>query len=68
MEPQLDEAPWAPRAAAHKRAAEQGKAQRKRDAVCTPFLNTGQLALHYLRYIIAGEIAGAWQKLGCMLA
>ena len=28
----------------------------------TSFLNTGQLALAYLRYIIAGELAGAWGK------
>ena len=28
------------------------------------FLNTGQLDLAYLRYIITGELAGAWNKFG----
>ena len=30
----------------------------------TPFLNSALLALHYLRCIIAGEVAGARQRLG----
>ena len=30
----------------------------------TSFLNTGQLALAYLRYIVAGGIAGVWTKFG----
>ena len=30
----------------------------------TSFLNIGQLALAYLRYSIAGEIAGNWAKFG----
>ena len=30
----------------------------------TSFLNTGQLALAYLRYVVAGELAGAWAKFG----
>ena len=30
----------------------------------TPFLNSAQPALRYLRYVIAAEVAGAWQKLG----
>ena len=32
----------------------------------TPDLNTGQLDLHYLRYIVAGEAAGAWDEFGAM--
>ena len=30
----------------------------------TSFLNAGQLALAFSRYVIAGEIAGAWAKFG----
>ena len=66
--PKLNLAPWARLDATQKRAAEQGKARRKRIAVRTPFLYTGQLSLHYLRYIIAREVAGGWRKLGGMVA
>ena len=62
--PKLNEAPLAPQGAARKRAAEQGEARQKRNAVYTPFLNAGQLALRCLRYIIAAEVAGVWQKPG----
>ena len=32
----------------------------------TPFSDTGQLALHYLRYVIAVKVAGAWDRFGGM--
>ena len=62
--PRLWEAPWALQDPAHKRAAESERSRQKRNAVKTSFLNTGQLALAYLRYIIAGELSGAWSKFG----
>ena len=67
-EPTLNGAPWAPRDAARNHAAEQGKARQKRRAVGTSPLDAGQLALHYLRYITAGEVAGAWQRPGGVVA
>ena len=66
LQPKLNGAPSAPEDTGYKRAAEQERARRKRNAARTPFPNTGQLAQHYLRYIISGEVAGAWQKLGGM--
>ena len=48
-----------------------GGNRQERNAAKTSFLNTGQLALAYPRYIIAGELAGAWAKidgLGALLA
>ena len=64
MAPKLWEAPWTLQDPAHKRAAEAERSRQKRNAVKTSFLNTGQLALAYLRYIIAGELSGAWTKFG----
>ena len=40
------------------------KNRKKRNAVQTSFLNTGQLALANLRYIAAGGLAGARTKFG----
>ena len=65
LEPKISEAPWAPQGAAHKRANEQERA-RHADALQPPVLNAAQPALHYPRYIIAVEVAGAWQRLGGM--
>ena len=62
--PKLWEAPWALQDPTHKRAAESERSRQKRNAVKTSFLNTGQLALTYLRYIMAGELSGAWTKFG----
>ena len=62
--PKLGEAPWTLQDPAHKRAAETERSRQTRNAVKTSFLNTGQLALSYLRYIIAGELTGAWTKFG----
>ena len=62
--PKLWEAPWALQGPAHKRAIEAERRRQKRSAVKTSFLNTGQLALSYLRYVIAGDLAGAWTKFG----
>ena len=62
--PKLWEAPWTLQGPAHKRAIEAERNRQKRNAAKTGFLNTGQLALAYLRYIIAGEFAGAWTKFG----
>ena len=62
--PKLWEAPWSLQDPAHKRAGEAERSRQKRNAAKTSFLNTGQLALAYLRYIIAGELSGAWTKFG----
>ena len=50
---------------ARQRAAGAGKARRRRNGAKTIFLNTRLLALTYLRYIVAGEIAGDWGNFGC---
>ena len=42
------------------------KSRQRRNAAETAFLNTGQLSLAYLRYIIVGELAGAWAEFGGM--
>ena len=65
--PNLGEAPWAKRDPVHGRAAEAERA-RQRPSPKSSLLKTGQLALAYLRYIIAGEIAGARAKFGWLRA
>ena len=62
--PKLWDAPWTIQDPAHKRAIEAERNRQKRNSVKTSFLNTGQLALAYLRYITAGELAGAWSNFG----
>ena len=57
LAPKLGGGPWASHGPARKRAFEAEKNRQKRNDVKTSFLNTGQLALAYLRYIIAGELA-----------
>ena len=64
LAPKLGESPSAPHDPARKRAFEAGGNRQERNAAKPSFLNTGQLALAYLRYIIAGELAGAWNKFG----
>ena len=41
-----------------------GRPRRRRISAKTGSLNAGQLALAYLRYIIAGEIGGARKEVG----
>ena len=64
LAPKINEAPLALQGPTHKRATEAERSRQKRNDVKTSFLNTGQLALALLHYIIAGEIAGAWAKFG----
>ena len=52
LAPKLRGAPWTLQDPDHKRAVEAEKSRQKRNAAKTSFLNTGQLALAYLRYII----------------
>ena len=47
-----------PQDPASKRAADAEEARRRRSGAETRFLDTGQLALAYLRYVVAGETAG----------
>ena len=64
LPPKLGGAPWAPQVPARKRASGAYKARRRRNDVATRFLQTGQLALPYLRYAASGEIAGACENFG----
>ena len=64
LAPRLGESSWALQDPARERASEAEKNRQKGNAVMTSFLNTGQLALVYVRYIIAGELAGGWTKFG----
>ena len=48
------------------RVAKAGKARQRKNKVRTSFLNTGQLARHYPRFIVAGEVAGSSDKFGGM--
>ena len=59
LAPRLSEALWPLQYPARERALEAEKNRQHRNDVKTSFLNTGQLALAYLRDIIAEEIAGA---------
>ena len=60
LPPKLGEAPWAPQDPASRRADEAQKARQRRNELKTSFWNTGQLALPYSRYSVAGELAEAW--------
>ena len=64
LAPKLGEAPWAIQGPAHKRANEAEKSRQRRNDVKTSSLNTEQLALAHLRYIVAGEIDLAPKKFG----
>ena len=64
LAPKSGEAPWAIQDPAHGRAYEGEKSRQRRNDVETSYLNTRHLELAYLRYIVAGEIAGAWEKCG----
>ena len=64
LRPELGKAPWAPRDPVHRRAAEAEKARRPRNDAKVGLLNAGQVALPYLRYIVDGEIPGAWDNFG----
>ena len=44
--------------------SKRAKGSSSKNVARTPFLNSAQLAPHYLRYIVAGEVAGAWWKRG----
>ena len=57
-------APRAPHFPAFKRAEEVEKVRRRRNDVKTSPLNTGQLALSYMRCVAAGAISGAWGHFG----
>ena len=56
--------PRAPHFPERKGAAGAGRARQRRNDVETSFLMSGQLAPSYLRYIVAGEIAGDWEQFG----
>ena len=62
--PNFSEAPRALQDPAGRRAAEAERARRRRNSAKSIFTNSGLLDLAYLRYVIAGEIAGAWAEIG----
>ena len=64
--PKLNEAPWVAQDPDYKRARENEKLRQQRNGVKTLFMNSSQLSLAYLRYIVAGEVAGAWDAFGGM--
>ena len=64
--PKLNEAPRVAQDPDCKRACENEKLRQQRNGVQTLFMNSQQLTLPYLRYIIAGEVAGAWEASGGM--
>ena len=47
-----------------KRAAEADRNRRRRNSVSTGVWAAAQVALHYLRYDMANEVAGAWKNSG----
>ena len=62
--PQLFDAPWATQGPARERAAAGGEVRQRISSVKTGLSDTGQPAHAYLRYVVAGEIAGARAKFG----
>ena len=56
--------PWAPQHPIRRKVKKAGKGHQRRNGGRRAFLSTGQLALHYLRYITAGEVANALPKFG----
>ena len=62
--PKLMDAPWTPKGADVKRAAQAAEAKQKRSGVKESYPSLAQLMLAHLRAIVAGEVAGAWQKFG----
>ena len=66
LPPELNEAPWVIQDPDYKRACGNGKARQQKNGAGALFMNTGQLSLAYLRYIIASEVAGAWGASGGM--
>lgn len=62
--PHLHGPPWAPQHPIRRKVKKAGKGRQRRNGGRRAFLSTGQLALHYLRYITAGEVANALPKFG----
>ena len=62
--PKLPDAPGSPQDAGSKRAQDGEKLRQRRNYVKTSCQIAGQLALSYLRYIVAGEVAGTWVNFG----
>ena len=62
--PRLHEAISAPQGPINRRANDAARNRRRRSESTTSFLNMGQLASNYLRFAIAGEVAGAWSNAG----
>ena len=62
LTPKIAEAPRAPQYPIHTRAAEAERDRRRRNAAKTVFSGAEKLARHYLRYVAAGGIVGAWAQ------
>ena len=62
--PKLTETPWVAQDPDYKQSCENDQARQPRNGVKTLFMNSSQLTLSYLRYIITGEVAGSWRAFG----
>ena len=56
--------PWRLDKLSHNRAWEDEKARQKRFGQTSPCLNSAQMVVYRLRVIVAGDLAGAWDKFG----
>ena len=56
--------PWRLDKLSHTRAWEGEKARQKRFGQLSPCLNSAQMVVYRLRVIVAGDLAGAWDKFG----
>ena len=62
--PKLMGAPWTPKGADVKRAAQAAETKQRKLGVKESYPSLAQLALAPFRAIVAGEVAGAWEKFG----
>ena len=58
------DAPWTPRGADAKRAAQAAEANQRKFGVKESYPSLPQLMLAQMRAIVAGEVAGAWEQFG----
>ena len=62
--PKLMDAPWAPKGADVKRAAQAAETKQRKFGAEESYPSLARLTLAHLRAIVAGEVAGAYEKFG----
>ena len=62
--PDLRKEPWTPHGLDINRAIEAEAAKQKKYGVKKPYMRADHLVLAMVRFIMAGEVAGAWDKFG----